>query len=415
MARGARARGAALGRAVAAWRWGTVPKVNRTDGLALVEGLELLVPDPTRSSLSRRLVERGVTELDFTDMARTVTRPGDVVLDVGASIGYFSVLFSKWVGPTGKVRAYEPWPSARAYLLANLSRNRLRNVTLDSRALADVDGDGSISAPTYRLVLGPSSDPDAMAVTAARFDSIAEASGLDRLDIVKMDIEGAEGRALAGMMATLRRFRPVLLLEVHPEMLAIHGHDLAGIHRSLDDLDYTRMVVESDADPATGHHIVAGPLARLEAAGVLPLAPRQRVEMPGPDRWAVAPGSAATLEPSGDGFAVRATDPGKPGYVADGRTWWTRPPSPGTGTIRPSIPTWLTWDGALAAGIGAQAWVFEYAAGGLQRRRAFPLPDGPAEWRFLAGPTSRAIRLAIEVRGPGTLTWRRLTVDQRAP
>ncbi len=375
----------------------------------------MLVPDPTRSNLSRRLVERGVTELDFTDMARAVTRPGDVVLDVGASIGYFTVLFSTWVGPGGRVLAHEPWPSARAYLLANVSRNRLRNVTLDPRALADVDGDGSMSAPTYRLVLGPSSDPAAMAVSAARFDTIVDASDLDQLDIVKMDIEGAEGRALAGMAATLRRFRPLLLLEVHPDMLPAHGHDLAGIHRFLDDLDYTWMVVESDADPAAGHHIVAGPRDRLVAAGVVPLEPRQAVAIPSADRWSVAPGSAATVEPGIGEFAVRANDPDKSGYIVDGPNWWTRPPGLGAGTIRPSVPTWVTWEGQVPADVAAKAWVFEYAGSALQRRRAFALPDGPAEWRFLSGPTSESMRLAIEVRGPGTLVRHRLTVDQRAP
>lgn len=396
-------------------RPGGGPTVEPTDGIALVEGLELLVPDPTRSNLSRRLVERGVTELDFTDMARAVTRPGDVVLDVGASIGYFTVLFSTWVGPGGRVLAHEPWESARSYLLANVSRNRLRNVTLDSRALADVDGDGSMSAPTYRLVLGASSDPAAMAVSAARFDTIVDASDLDRLDIVKMDIEGAEGRALAGMAATLRRFRPVLLLEVHPDMLPAHGHDLAGIHRALDDLDYTWMVVESDADPTAGHHIVAGPRDRLLAAGVIPLEPREAVAIPSADRWSVAPGSAAILELGVGEFSARATDPAKPGYIVDGPSWWTRPPGAGTGTVRSSVPTWIAWEGQVPSDVAAQAWVFEYAGSSLQRRRAFALPDGAAEWRFLSGPNSVAMRLAIEVRGPGTLVRHRLTVDQRAP
>ncbi|TAL08539.1 MAG: FkbM family methyltransferase [Chloroflexota bacterium] len=400
---------------IAAVRLRKAPNVESNDGLAQVEGLELLVPDPARSALSRRLVERGVTELDFTDMARAVTRPGDVVLDVGASIGYFTILFATWVGPHGRVMAHEPWESARRYLLANVARNRLSNVTLDPRALADVDGDGSMSAPTYRLVLGPSSDPGAMAVSAVRFDTIAEASALARLDIVKMDIEGAEGRALAGMMATLRRLRPVLLLEVHPDMLPAHGHDLAGIHRVLDELGYAWMVVESDADEAAGHHIVAGPRERLEAAGVVPLEPRQAVAIPSADRWSVAPGSPAVIEPGVGEFAVRATDPAKPGYVVDGPHWWTRSPGAGAGAIRPSVPTWLTWDGHVPAGLAAQAWVFEYAGSSLVRRRAFALPDGPAEWRFLSGPTSVAMRLAIEVRGPGTLIRHRLTVDQRAP
>lgn len=390
------------------------PGIEPTDGIARVEGLELAVPDPSKSQLSRRLMEHGVTERDFTDMARVMTRPGDVILDVGASIGYFTILFATWAGPDGRVLAHEPWPSARAYLLHNVGRNRLANVSFDWRALADVDGIGHMSPPTYRLELGPSTDPAAMDVTAARFDAIVDESGVERLDIVKMDIEGAEGRALAGMLETFRRFRPVLLLEVHPDMLPLHGHDVAGIHRFLSDLGYAWLVVEPDADPGSGHHLVAGPPERLAAAGIVPDGERRLVLAPDPSAWAVAPGSPAELSRGPAGVEVRPTAPGKPGYVADGPSWWNRAPAAGLGAADPSAPIWVSWDGSVGPGATGQAWIFEYDGSRLDRRRAFPLPDATAEWRFLSGPSTTAVRLAIEVRGEGAIVIRRLAVEQKS-
>lgn len=402
----------ALRHAVAAAIRARGPRVAGTDGIAVIDGLELLVPDPSQSALSRRLIELGVTERDFTDIARMVTRPGDVILDVGASIGYFSILFSKWAGPSGRVYAFEPWPSARTYLLVNLARNRLNNVVLDPRALADVDGQGHIAPPTYRLVLGPSLDHAAIEVSAARFDSVAMASGLDRLDVVKMDIEGAEGRALAGMTETFRRFRPILLLEVHPDMLPIHGHDVAGIHRFLEELGYEWLVVEPNADMKLGHHLVAGPRERLMAAGILSSEGRAIALAPALTDWSVAPGSPAEIAHVDRGLQVRSTHSRQPGYVVDGPTWWQQAPAAGRGVVRPSCPIWLTWAGLVPAGMTARAWLFEYAGRSLERRRSLLLTDGPMEWRFFTGPTTSALRLGIEVRGNGTLTVRRLFVEQ---
>jgi FkbM family methyltransferase len=247
--------------------------VERRDASTWVQGVRLVVPDPNDSSVSRRLVEQGITEPAFTRAARSATRPGAVVLDVGASIGYFTCLFSRWAGPSGRVVAVEPWPSALRYLEANVRRNGFDTVRIVRGALFDVAGAGHVEPPGYRLTLGPGSEPEAIDVEAIRFDDVAEELLPGRLDIVKMDIEGAELRALSGMRDTLRRWRPTLLLEVHPGFLPLYGDTVVALGSFLDELGYERRIVEPGATEADGHHLVASPRVPFDGEARGPAAP----------------------------------------------------------------------------------------------------------------------------------------------
>ncbi|HEX5591077.1 MAG TPA: FkbM family methyltransferase [Candidatus Limnocylindrales bacterium] len=407
-----RARQGRLGRWVRLVRARRGPRVAPTDGIAFVDGHVLVVPDPSTSALSRRLVDRGVTEPDFTDVARLVTRPGDVVLDVGASMGYFTILFASWAGPAGRVVAHEPWPSALRYLALNVARNRLANVEIDASALTDVAGRASMSPPSFQLRPGAATEPGGIDVVAARFDDIAAARGLDRLDIVKMDIEGAEGRALAGMTGTLERLRPVLLLEVHPDYLPRYGDDVAGIGRRLDALGYERILVEPDADETQGHHLVAGPPERLAAAGLLPGGPRRAVLEPDAGSWQPAPRSPVEVRPGAAGAEIRPTTPDRSGFAVETAGSWVRPRTDGRGAVRASWPAWIAWDGDVDPGLEASAWVFEHEGRTLARRRSIRLRPGEGAWRVVIGPATTTVRLAIEVRGAGAVRVRRLALEQ---
>ena len=170
---------------------------------SIVHGFPMdLDPDDTlRLSLS------GVYEPMETRLAAAAVRPGDHVIDLGAFIGYYTLLFSKLVGPTGRVFAFEPTPESFAILQGNVRRNSLDNVELvnaacgsESRATAtlflnranrgdnhvfDVDGDGYDTVPV-RIVRVDDQIPVGRAV-----------------NFVKMDIQGAEPAALRGMVRTI--------------------------------------------------------------------------------------------------------------------------------------------------------------------------------------------------------------------
>lgn len=153
-------------------------------------------------------------------------RPGDSVIDVGANIGLHTLLLAHLVGPQGSVTAFEPDPQSGSYLLKNLRRNGLRDVEVYSTALSDQAGHArlfvdSLTARTTSLVethTAPRDNEERMHynVALARLDDL----DVDRLDFIKVDIEGAEMAFLRGAVETLSRLRPKLLIEVRDEYLA---------------------------------------------------------------------------------------------------------------------------------------------------------------------------------------------------
>jgi FkbM family methyltransferase len=147
-------------------------------------------------------------------------RAGDVVFDVGAGIGGEALLFSRLVGPSGRVVSVEAHPATYARLVALCAANRLENVTPLQVAVGDTEGDVVLSDDAaYLQNRVVTSDEPGIRVAARRIDAIAADLGIARIDLLKMNIEGAEVRALAGAGALLASTRHV----------CISCHDFLGV------------------------------------------------------------------------------------------------------------------------------------------------------------------------------------------
>ena len=145
---------------------------------------------------------------------------GDVVFDVGAGIGAEALLFSRLVGPSGRVVSIEAHPATYDRLVRLCTVNRLENVTPLQVAVNDAEGDVVLSNSTHHLqnrLLDP--DEAGVGVPARRIDAIAAELGVGQIDLLKMNIEGAEPRALAGVGALLASTRHV----------CISCHDFLGV------------------------------------------------------------------------------------------------------------------------------------------------------------------------------------------
>jgi FkbM family methyltransferase len=139
-------------------------------------------------------------------------QPGDVVFDVGAGIGAEALVFSRLVGPNGRVVSIEAHPGTYERLVGLCTANRLDNVTPLQVAVSDSEGDVVLSNGAHHLqnrVLD--SNEAGVRVAARRLDTIAAELGIGRIDLLKMNIEGAEQRALAGMGALLSNTRHVCI------------------------------------------------------------------------------------------------------------------------------------------------------------------------------------------------------------
>lgn len=159
-------------------------------------------------------------------LIRALLRPGDVFIDGGAHIGTFTVIAAAVVGPEGRVLSCEPSEGTRRLLERNVRVNRLSNVEILPVAIAERAGTlpfFSFSAESALSSFAPARPDESQAgvVEVASLDEIA-ARHLDRVRLVKLDIEGAEVRALRGAQRLLQA-GPDFVVEVEPEHLARQG------------------------------------------------------------------------------------------------------------------------------------------------------------------------------------------------
>jgi len=174
----------------------------------------------------------GFYQRDLAALLRRRAPADAVVADVGAHIGVVTVLLAG-LCPKGHVYAFEPVAENYAHLAANVTANALENVTAQQVALYDVDGEIEFEYDDG-YPGGSHVGRGGAAVPALRFDTWAEHQSLQRLDLVKVDVEGAELAFLDGAAGTLHRFQPIVVIECNPVTLArFGGTDYAALLRRL--------------------------------------------------------------------------------------------------------------------------------------------------------------------------------------
>jgi FkbM family methyltransferase len=186
----------------------------------------------TTDVVERHLYLYGQWEPDLSHFVRGRLRPGDVFVDVGANVGYFSLLAGPVVGASGGVVAIEASASVYEALRRNLALNRATNVRPIHRAVAQGPGRLTFFEPRAgnpSVTTSVASDPDqapAFEVAADRLPALLTAGELSRARIIKIDIEGGEYDAVAGLVGALPGLRPDLeiVVEISPELLAPQSH-----------------------------------------------------------------------------------------------------------------------------------------------------------------------------------------------
>jgi FkbM family methyltransferase len=179
-------------------------------------------------------------------------RPDDICFDVGANLGYYTVLMAKAV-PQGKVYAFEPDPFCHALLQLNIRINRLENVVVNCLALGERPGTSSFfrctdSAFNSFKDTARKAVSSVIEVPVTTLDEFVAANDVPRVDFVKVDVEGAEGLVLAGAKRLLQDSaqRPrLLLLELFEENHRTFGDSAAEILESLRLTHYEPFVVSA--------------------------------------------------------------------------------------------------------------------------------------------------------------------------
>lgn len=172
------------------------------------------------------LYHKHVWEPEETELVRTILRPGAVFVDVGAHVGYYTLLASGLVGQSGAVYAFEPNPHSFALLRKNMADNHAMNVFLYPRAVYERN-------ETVQLLCDRSPASSTIMSTGSRRSVTVEAITLDsvlgdnKVDLIKMDVEGAEVHALRGMRKIIRNNPQLqIIAEVCPGLLRKQGTSL---------------------------------------------------------------------------------------------------------------------------------------------------------------------------------------------
>jgi FkbM family methyltransferase len=216
---------------------------------------------------------KGDAEPEVQQALERFIEPGQVVYDVGANIGFFTILCARLTGPEGKVFAFEPMPQNAEALRHNISLNGLDNVVVVQKALSCESGTANlflsphsafhsldVEGASKRENLGPQAGE--ISVETITLDEFVAEDPARVPDLIKLDVEGAEVLALQGMRETLRSAEPLLLCELH----GTH----AGYREFLGSVDYVARILDADSprhDPVNPHTL-AWPRAReLHVAG----------------------------------------------------------------------------------------------------------------------------------------------------
>lgn len=165
----------------------------------------------------------GFFELHETEVIKGEIKPGDIVVDIGANIGYYTLIFARLVGPKGKVFAFEPEPDTFKLLEKNVQINGYENVVLERMAVSDKSGKARLYLSeqdnTDHRLDAPSTGRASIEVDTMRLDDYFQSYD-GRIDFIKMDIQGAESCAVAGMLDLLQgRPGPALFTEYWPHGL----------------------------------------------------------------------------------------------------------------------------------------------------------------------------------------------------
>ena len=216
----------------------------------LPQPLQLYVHGERDQFVSRRIREEGVWEPYETALILQLLHPGDVFVDVGANIGYFSVIAASVVGDEGAVFAFEPDPDNFRLLRANMALNdQQHRITPVAAALSDTTGEGRLFLAADNLgdhqVYAGEEDRPSLAIDLVQGSEYLQGR-LRQLDLLKVDTQGSEYRVIAGLMPLLSNLQhsPRVLIELTPHALRQAGASGRALIELLAQLEQPMWIVD---------------------------------------------------------------------------------------------------------------------------------------------------------------------------
>ena len=216
----------------------TMPEfIDITDGR-----LFLNKKDPVLSGA----LSMGVFEKYFSEIFRKVLSKEMVVIDVGANLGYYTLISSK---NCKKVFAFEPELENSNLLKKNLKYNKCNNVEVCEFALGDKNQLANLYIDPYnkgKHSFLKGSLRSKVTTKVSKLDSVLSSTGVKKVSIIKIDIEGWEAKAMIGMKQTIKNHKPLLFFEFVPDRITKSGENPYDLLHGLVELGYSLDIIDED-------------------------------------------------------------------------------------------------------------------------------------------------------------------------
>ncbi|HKB58604.1 MAG TPA: FkbM family methyltransferase [Gallionellaceae bacterium] len=204
-----------------------------------------------REAIDYAMYVSGSREPETTRALKRLCKPGDVVFDIGANVGSHTLPIASYVGSDGKVYAFEPVPWAINRMSRNVELNTFANLVLEPIALSDVNEEKEMKFRVSFKIGSKSGvgkdgkidgswwdECEQVRVRLEKLDDYVASHEINRLDLIKLDVDGFEGKVIRGGLQTLKRFLPDIIMEVAPAWTEMRGDDVRDILKMLQTLGY---------------------------------------------------------------------------------------------------------------------------------------------------------------------------------
>ncbi|OQA00073.1 MAG: 2-O-methyltransferase NoeI [Bacteroidetes bacterium ADurb.Bin408] len=190
-------------------------------------------------------------EKEETRFWKSLVKENDIILDIGANIGYYSLMASKRI-KGGKIYAFEPVNQTYAKLIKNIELNNFQNIVPVNKAVSNKEDTIEIYVANNKNT-GTSSITnhihfcgEKQKAVAITIDSFVNENKLPKIDLIKIDVEGAESLVIEGMQESLAKFNPYILIELIDERLKAAGSSLIQIYDFLEKIGYKPFQINND-------------------------------------------------------------------------------------------------------------------------------------------------------------------------
>jgi FkbM family methyltransferase len=205
----------------------------------------------------------GTYELPIQNIFSQYLHQGDVFYDIGANVGFFSIIAARLVGNTGKVYAFEPGQGNANSIRHNARLNNFSQIEVIAKAVSDTPGEGELLLAKYsggHALATADAPPDLagkVTVELVTIDDLIAQNQIKPPNFVKVDIEGAELDALKGMTETIKQYKPIIIYEIDDGDRVAYQRKYQELESFLQSLGYQVNGVEEDSyatiDWCVGH------------------------------------------------------------------------------------------------------------------------------------------------------------------